>query len=176
MHEILLQEWLKIKLSYLSTWCFSVLYYIHLIKCPRAFYIHRVMFTPYELVSSSTGESALWELTGEQIKIMRYKKKVSLRTRRISGGHVSHHSSEASSTLQWRHNGRDSVSNHQPHDCLHKRWPVKSPHKWLVTRKIFPFDDAIIAISLDTMLCTKHPAWCLKYHSFGIWKDCFMVT
>ena len=24
-------------------------------------------------------------------------------------------------TLQWRHNGRDSVSNHQPHDCLLKR-------------------------------------------------------
>ena len=23
--------------------------------------------------------------------------------------------------LQWRHNGRDSVSNHQPHDCLLKR-------------------------------------------------------
>ena len=22
------------------------------------------------------------------------------------------------STLQWHHNGRDSVSNHQPHDCL----------------------------------------------------------
>ena len=22
-------------------------------------------------------------------------------------------------TLQWRHNGRDGVSNHQPHDCLH---------------------------------------------------------
>ena len=21
--------------------------------------------------------------------------------------------------LQWRHNGRDSVSNHEPHDCLH---------------------------------------------------------
>ena len=21
-------------------------------------------------------------------------------------------------TIQWRHNGRDSVSNHQPHDCL----------------------------------------------------------
>ena len=25
-------------------------------------------------------------------------------------------------TLQWRHNGRDSVSNHQPHDCLLNRW------------------------------------------------------
>ena len=26
-----------------------------------------------------------------------------------------------SSALQWRHNGRDSVSNHQPHDCLLSR-------------------------------------------------------
>ena len=24
-------------------------------------------------------------------------------------------------TLQWRHNGRDNVSNHQPHDCLLSR-------------------------------------------------------
>ena len=26
------------------------------------------------------------------------------------------------STLQWRHNERDGVSNHQPHDCLLRRW------------------------------------------------------
>ena len=25
------------------------------------------------------------------------------------------------SPLQWRHNGRDGVSNHQPHDCLLNR-------------------------------------------------------
>ena len=25
----------------------------------------------------------------------------------------------STSTLQWRHNERDNVSNHQPHDCLH---------------------------------------------------------
>ena len=25
------------------------------------------------------------------------------------------------STLQWRYNGRDSVTNHQPHDCLLNR-------------------------------------------------------
>ena len=25
------------------------------------------------------------------------------------------------SSLQWRHNGRDGVSNHQPHDCLLNR-------------------------------------------------------
>ena len=28
---------------------------------------------------------------------------------------------QASSTLQWRNNGHDSVSNHQPHDCLLNR-------------------------------------------------------
>ena len=26
--------------------------------------------------------------------------------------------SRPTKTLRWRHNGRDSVSNHQPHDCL----------------------------------------------------------
>ena len=71
-------------------------------------------------------------------------------------------------TLQWRHNEHDSVSNHQPHGCLlnclfRRRWkktsklrvtglcvgnspgPVNSPHKGPVTRKMFPFDDVIIA-------------------------------
>ena len=60
---------------------------------------------------------------------------------------MKHHPS-----LEWRHNGRDGVSNHQPHDCLLNRlfrrrtkktsqirvtglgrrihqWPVNSPHK-----------------------------------------------
>ena len=71
-------------------------------------------------------------------------------------------------SLQWRHNGRDGVSNHQPHDCLLKclfkrkskktskicvtgfcagNSPVtgKFPHKWPVTRKIFPFGDVIMS-------------------------------
>ena len=57
-------------------------------------------------------------------------------------------------TLQWRHNGRDNVSNHQPHDCFSSaslafvrgihRGPVNSPHKWPVTGKMFPFDDVIM--------------------------------
>ena len=63
----------------------------------------------------------------------------------------------------WRHNRRDSVSNHQPHDCLFnpliRRWSKKtsklcvtglcagkSPHKWPVTRKMFPFDDVIMSM------------------------------
>ena len=68
--------------------------------------------------------------------------------------------------LQWRHNGRHSVSNHQPHDSLLNRLfkrrlkkisklrvtglcggihrgPVNSPHKCPVTRKMFLFVDVI---------------------------------
>ena len=71
--------------------------------------------------------------------------------------------------LKWRHNERDSVSNHQPHDCFLNRLfrrrskktsklrvtgfcvgnspgPMNSLHKWPITRKMFPFDDVIMAI------------------------------
>ena len=38
------------------------------------------------------------------------------------GGILSaHYNNRASSSLQWRHNGRGGVSNHQLHDCLLKR-------------------------------------------------------
>ena len=70
-------------------------------------------------------------------------------------------------TLQWRHNGCDSITNHQPNDCLLRRLfrprskktsklritglcagnspgPVNSLHKWPVIRKMFPFDDVIM--------------------------------
>ena len=70
-------------------------------------------------------------------------------------------------SLRWRHNGHDCVWNHQPHHCLlnhifgcrskktsklrvtglcagNSPGPVNSPHKWPVTRKMFPFDDVIM--------------------------------
>ena len=73
----------------------------------------------------------------------------------------------AGHSLQWGHNRRDGVSNHQYLDCLlnrlfrHRwkktpkstslafvrgihRWPVNSPHKGPVTRKMFSFNDVII--------------------------------
>ena len=69
--------------------------------------------------------------------------------------------------LQWHHNGHDGVSNHQPHDCLLNRlfrhwsfvrgihrWPVNSPHKWPVTRKMLPFDVVIMA-----SVCYTYIAW-----------------
>ena len=92
-------------------------------------------------------------------------------------------------TLQWRHNGRDSVSNHQPHECLlnrlirrrkHQssaslafvrgihRGPVTRP----VTRKMFSFDDVIMKqletfavqwrISLHLASCPNEFPWRLK--------------
>ena len=85
-------------------------------------------------------------------------------------------------SLQWRHNERDSVSNHQPHDCLLNRLfgrrskktsklrvtglcvgtspgPLNSPHKGPVTRKMFPFDDVIMIRALTSWL---HDSSCSK--------------
>ena len=62
--------------------------------------------------------------------------------------------------LLWRHNGYDGTPNHQPYDYLFncsfrhrskKKSKLrvtdicvgKSPDKWPVTRKMFPFDDVI---------------------------------
>ena len=73
-------------------------------------------------------------------------------------------------SLLWRHNGRYGVSNHQPHDCLlnplfrcrskktsklrvtglcagNSPGLVNSPHKWLVTRKMFSFNDVIMMVN-----------------------------
>ena len=67
-------------------------------------------------------------------------------------------------TLLWRHDGDDSVLNQQPCSTVYSdadqrkhqssaslafvrgihRGPVNSPHKWPVTRKMFPFDDVIM--------------------------------
>ena len=72
-------------------------------------------------------------------------------------------------SLQWRHNDNDGVSNHQPHGCLlnrlfRRRWKKtsklrvtglcagNSPHKWPVTRKMFPFDDVIMSQRLYELI------------------------
>ena len=77
--------------------------------------------------------------------------------------------------LLWRYNEPDGVSNHQPNDCLLNRLfghrskktsklcvtglsagtspqTVNSPHKWPVTRKMFPFDDVIMTQGVITWL------------------------
>ena len=85
----------------------------------------------------------------------------------VSAQRISITSSNVLLSLRRRRNGCDDVSNHQPHDCLLNRLfrlrskkqsklrvtglcagihrgPVKSPHKWSVTWKMFSFDDVIM--------------------------------
>ena len=97
-----------------------------------------------------------------------------------------------SSSLQWRHNGHDGVSNHQPRDCLlnlysgtyerkhqssaslaflwgiHRR-PVNS-QKGPVTRKMFPFNDVIMywirVIHLPNLSATR-TIKCDNFFSMG---------
>ena len=88
--------------------------------------------------------------------------------------------------LQWRHNGRNGVSNHQPRDsllnCLFRprskktskaprhwhflggirRWPVNCPHKGPVTRKMFPFDGIMplrTIVSNSELMKNAIPSW-----------------
>ena len=101
---------------------------------------------------------------------------------------LDHQSGHQQVSLLWRHNGHNSVSNHQPYDCLLRRLfrrrskqtsklrvtglcagnspgPVNFPHKWPVTRKMFPFDDVIMwywiivrGLYLTYLYCkTRHP-------------------
>ena len=39
------------------------------------------------------------------------------------------------------------------------RGPVNSPHKWPVTRKMFPFDDVIMALGQDVLLVAGMIRW-----------------
>ena len=36
------------------------------------------------------------------------------------------------------------------------RWPVNFPHKWPVTRKMFPFDDVIMLFVPQSGVCDSH--------------------
>ena len=90
--------------------------------------------------------------------------------------------------LQWRHNGYDSVSNHQPHDCLlnrlFKRRSKKTSrlrvdglcaHKWPVTRKMFSFDDVIMHMNSVRYHHKNGPSWrfihmCMHSYSTLAWS------
>ena len=97
--------------------------------------------------------------------------------------------------LRWRHNGRDSVSNHQPHDCLLNRLfrrrskktsklrvtrlcagnsPVTGEfpaQRGAVTRKMFPFDDVIMNLRISVrnwqLKMLTHPLLSVNQVSIG---------
>ena len=83
--------------------------------------------------------------------------------------YLLHSNYSLATSLQWRHNGREGVSNHQRLDCLLNRLfrrrskktsklhvtglsegnpPVTGgfPHKGRVARKMFSFDDAMFPV------------------------------
>ena len=95
--------------------------------------------------------------------------------------------------LHWRHNDHDGVSNHQPHGCLLNRLfrrrskktsklrvtglcvgnspgPVNSPHKWPVTRKMFPFND-VIMIKLNDESITNGAISVVCFISYDAWDS-----
>ena len=55
------------------------------------------------------------------------------------------------------------------------RGPVNSPHKWPVTRKIFPFDDVIMSLSVCTTFY-RNPDKVFLYDWFSISVNCVPET
>ena len=63
---------------------------------------------------------------------------------------------------QWKHQSSASLAFVRIH-----RWPVNSPHKWPVTRKMFPFDDVIMRhvcfqVSLASIIVDHLHPWHLQ--------------
>ena len=92
-------------------------------------------------------------------------------------------------SLQWRHKGRDCVSNHQPHHCLFNRLFRRRSKKTSklrvadplcrefsgdrpVTRKMFPFDDVIMYESLSAFCQSNVAAVFMCYN----WLIILIVT
>ena len=51
------------------------------------------------------------------------------------------------------------------------RWPVNSPHKWPVTRKMFPFDDVSMCMAIPTWRCRNIHNW----HHVCCWNPILLM-
>ena len=74
-----------------------------------------------------------------------------------SGADQSKHQSSASLDFVWG---------------IHQ-WPVNSPHKWPVTRKMFPFDDVIMypcVLSLNQVTATHLKNGHLRFNLYSLWN------
>ena len=121
---------------------------------------------------------------------------VSLRKPNCSALQGTNWENSRNSPLQWRHNGRHGVSKHQSHDCLLNhlfrrrskkisklrvtglcvrgihRWPVNSPHKWPVTRKLFPFHNVIMPLVYAMHFIANWAESSAGEESFYLHMDC----
>ena len=74
-------------------------------------------------------------------------------------------------TLHRRHNGRDGVSNNQPHDCLLNRligrWSKKTSKLRMASdAKMFPFDDVIMKSDMSSSISTSNGTFVGSMHWF----------
>ena len=97
----------------------SILYHADNISTPRCQCYHAEMLPHYDDVIMGTIASQIASLTIVYSTV-------------YSGADQSKHQSSASLAFVWG---------------IH-RGPVNSPHKWPVTRKMFPFDDVIMIVIL----------------------------
>ena len=54
------------------------------------------------------------------------------------------------------------------------RWPVNSPHKWPVTRKIFPLDDVIMITSTSLRDQWVNTSWDVQYNFKALSKCMYL--
>ena len=71
-------------------------------------------------------------------------------------------------TLQWRHNGRDDVSNHQPHNCLLNRLFRCRSKKTPKLRVLFPVVLLTIALITNHYNCVTMRAMASQITSLTI--------
>ena len=118
---------------------------------------HSIWFQPTSL-------SRLWD------SIHQTKRRLAIKSREFP--QLQDMGSKLCDPLQWRHNGRDSVSNHQSHDCLLNRLfrrRSKKTSKLRVTglcagnslgtgELLFPFDDVIMHYKIrEIWQCCRGP-------------------
>ena len=86
---------------------------------------------------------------------------------------------------QWRHNQYDGVSNHRRLDCLlyslfrcrskktSHRWPVDSPHKGPVKRKMYPFHDVIMKDQRTVIISSQFSSVLCIYTGYFLTLDVY---
>ena len=77
-------------------------------------------------------------------------------------------------TLQWRHNGRDSVSNHQPHDCLLRRRSKKTSKLHVTglcagnSPRTGEFPEQMTSYAENVSIWWRHHEHCASGHQSGV--------
>ena len=84
------------------------------------------------------------------------------------------------------HSGADQRKHQSSASLAFVRGPVNSPHRWPVTRKMFPFDDVIMLVEVSSWSAPAHvrisnvkvPMYTMRFcgmRSFILWKSFYGI-